>query len=152
MVVVPSLPSDGGCTNCRSVMNGAQGLPGSAAQLLPVIVLTGAVQPGMVVSPVVSRQDRQPHTSWAVKQQPKGEETQESPTCIWIEATVLGRHHDSCAIMAGWNELAPCVEMSKAMGPGMGTTGATAPTQPGCGGQHENVKCPCPGNTGLSAL
>lgn len=96
------LSSDGnGRTNCRSVVNRAQGLPGSAARLLPVIVLTGAALPGRVASPVVSQQDRQPHAGWTVKQQSKGEETQESPMCIWTEAPVLGRHHNSCTIVAG---------------------------------------------------
>lgn len=60
-------------------MNGVQGLPGSAAQLLPTIMLTGAAEPARAVSSVVSQQDRQPHTSWAVKQQLKGEEMQQSP-------------------------------------------------------------------------
>lgn len=60
-------------------MNGVQGLPGSAAQLVPMSMLTGAAEPARAVSSVVSQQDRQPHTSWTVKQQLKAEETQESP-------------------------------------------------------------------------
>lgn len=61
-------------------MNGVQGLPESAAQLLPMIMLTGAAEPAKAMSSVVSQQDSQPHTSWTVKQQPKGEKMQESPT------------------------------------------------------------------------
>jgi len=63
-------------------MHRAQGLPGFAAWLLPAIVLPGTAQPGRAVSPVVSQQDRQPHSIWTGKQQPKGEEKQELPTSI----------------------------------------------------------------------
>lgn len=152
MAVAPGLSSDSsGRTNCRAVMNGAQGLPGAAAWLVPVSVPTGAAQPGGLCplqhlsrtgSPTLAGQSGSDQTTRRRKNHPRVSGQR-----------LLCRVTTTTAVRSWQGETSlPCVEMSKAAGSSMGTTGETAPTQAGCGEKHEEVKCPCPGNTGLSAL